>query len=137
MNKPLNPAPDSYAEITKATRMARALLDEKYSEQHIEKLLREKGFDNSRILAIIRQARINVMTDNLRLNKIAVWSVGVAWVIVVVLFMISDVEPDPNKAGFLQEFGLRLVLGGAVAFAILLVRQVVMWVNLINFEGKK
>lgn len=65
------------------------------------------------------------------------WVLGVLWITLVVAFINLNFFREDEEALQLSYLSLQLLIGCTLLFAAFLIRQVVLWIKLINFEANK
>ena len=121
-------------ELQKQLRMVRALLDENYKDDYISKLLLEKGLTEDEIAQVLQQAKIVLLNSQLKQSTLALWFIGIVWAAIVVLFINVSFVNESHEISFIGEFGLRIIITGAILFAALITRHMIMWVKVAKME---
>lgn len=87
----------SYAETSKAIRMARALLDEGYSQGHVINALKEKGFSMTEALELIREGRLEYYRTKVRQSRTVALVLGAGFAIIVAIWFFTLDNPSSTS----------------------------------------
>lgn len=77
-------------DTAKATRMARALLDEGYDHLYVTNILQEKGFTPEQIARILHSGKTEVMERRLKTSRNLLLGVGFLWIIGMAVYYMTD-----------------------------------------------
>lgn len=132
-------------DLAKATRMARALLDEGYDHNYVANALREKGLTDAQVQHVLRSGTEQVLTQKLKTNRNLLLVVGFLWITGIAAYALTDhtitetsmetgemvtrTEPGP--------LALRGFLALGIVTVLVLVRHAVLFVKSANNEMQK
>lgn len=140
--KPATTNAASAADKQKSIRMARALLDEGYSKEHVYRVLTEKGFTLKEIDAIIRAGNQEMLDNKLRQNRNILIGVVFVWFIGIAAYWLSDhtvteISPDTGQTKTMIAPGwlaMRFFLSLSGFSLWIIIRQIVLFVKSTNNE---
>jgi hypothetical protein len=77
-------------DTAKASRMARALLDEGYDQQYVTNILQEKGYSEEQIAIILHSGKTDVLERKQKRSRNLLLVAGFLWIIGIATYSITD-----------------------------------------------